>query len=262
LLINDQTSGVGVILERTRVHGVLRGTASGGLAVEKVLNDEDVQPGERIITSGGDQIFPKGLAVGVVSRVSPGSNSFLNIEVKPAARLSKLEEVLVVTKVEDRAPAAESTGSMRAVDVLTRRLPSVPDTPAGNPPSPAPVGPKPSGSTPEPRAQASGVAVNVPANANGAQTSLKPGTSQDAANSGSPRNPASSGATGSVKTPSLPKATGANSGSSGIPVIAKPVSTDSAIPSAPKPATAVSKSAEKSAKPGPTQPAPVEDNPQ
>src|SRR5438270_4918191 len=100
LLINDQSSGVGVILERSRLQGVLRGTPLGGVAVERVMNDESVQPGERVITSGGDQIFPKGLTIGTVSQVNAGADSFLNIVVKPSANLSKLEEVLVVTGVE------------------------------------------------------------------------------------------------------------------------------------------------------------------
>jgi rod shape-determining protein MreC len=130
LLINDQTSGVGVILEKSRLQGVLRGSATGQVMVEKILNDETVLPGERVLTSGGDQIFPKGLDVGTVMKVSPGKDSFLEIRLQPAANLSKLEEVLVVTKVEDRSPTAnEIAGPVRAVDILTRRLPSVPDKP-------------------------------------------------------------------------------------------------------------------------------------
>ncbi len=46
LLVNDQTSGVGVVLEKLRVQGVLRGTATGEVAVEKIMSDESVQPGE------------------------------------------------------------------------------------------------------------------------------------------------------------------------------------------------------------------------
>ena len=134
LLINDQSSGVGVILERSRLQGVLRGTPLGGVAVERVMNDESVQPGERVITSGGDQIFPKGLTIGTVSGVKAGADSFLNIIVKPAANLSKLEEVLVVTGVETKLPVpGEMAGRVRAVDVLSQRLPSVPDKPVVDP---------------------------------------------------------------------------------------------------------------------------------
>jgi len=139
LLINDQSSGVGVILDKSRLQGVIKGTASGEVVVEKVMTDEQVTPGERIVTSGGDQIFPKGITVGTVMKVTPGADLFLNIRVKPSANLSRLEEVLVITKKEDRAPSVAETNSVRAVDILTQRLPSVPDKPlaeAGQPSTP------------------------------------------------------------------------------------------------------------------------------
>ena len=166
LLINDQTSGVGSILEKSRLQGVLRGTPVGEVVLEKVMSDETVQPGEKVVTSGGDQIFPKGLPVGTVTKVSPGPELFLNIRVKPAADLSRLEEVLVITQQEEKQPAlADGTAPIRAADILAQRLPSVPDRPPDDPNKPPPptsglkilpapttqaapgstVGPKPSG---------------------------------------------------------------------------------------------------------------------
>jgi len=127
LLINDQSSGVGVILDKSRLQGVIKGTAVGEVILEKVMTDEQVAPGDLIVTSGGDQIFPKGITVGTVMKVSPGADLFLNIRVKPSANLSRLEEVLVITRKEDRAPSVAETNSVRAVDILTQRLPSVPD---------------------------------------------------------------------------------------------------------------------------------------
>jgi rod shape-determining protein MreC len=127
LLIDDQTSGVGVFLEGSRLQGVLRGTPAGGVVLEKILGDEVVQPGEKVLSSGGDRIFPKGLSAGTVTNVSRGSDSFLNIRIRPAANLGKLEEVLVITQEEDKTPVVEQTSPMRAVDILAQRLPSVPD---------------------------------------------------------------------------------------------------------------------------------------
>jgi len=139
LLVNDQTSGVGAILEKSRLQGVLRGTPLGEVVLEKVMSDETVQAGERVVTSGGDQIFPKGLPVGTVTKVSPGAELFLNIRVKPAADLSRLEEVLVITQQEEKTPAsAEGAPPMRAADILAQRLPSVPDRPPDDPNAPPP----------------------------------------------------------------------------------------------------------------------------
>jgi rod shape-determining protein MreC len=129
LLIDDQTSGVGSILDKTRLQGILRGTPSGELVLEKVMSDETVSPGELVLTSGGDGIFPKGLLVGRVTKASPGSELFLNIRVHPAVDLSKLEEVLVVTKIDERQAQPDQTGAARAVDILAERLPGVPSKP-------------------------------------------------------------------------------------------------------------------------------------
>jgi rod shape-determining protein MreC len=130
LMINDQSSGVGAMLEKSRLQGVARGTPNGELILERVMSDEQVAAGETVLSSGGDQIFPKGLPVGVVSKVSPGKEMFLSIKVKPAADLSRLEEVLVVTEKQERQPVAENGDRVRAADILAQRLPSVPEKPA------------------------------------------------------------------------------------------------------------------------------------
>ena len=130
LLISDQTSGVGAILEKSRLQGILRGMPSGEIGLERIMTDEQVPAGELVLTSGGDRIFPKGLPIGTVTRVSPGSDLFLNVRIKPSANLSKLEEVLVVTKVDERQAAPDQAGPARAADVLAERLPTVPPKPA------------------------------------------------------------------------------------------------------------------------------------
>jgi rod shape-determining protein MreC len=125
LLINDQQSGVGTILEQSRLQGVLKGKSSGELVIDKIMVDEEVKPGDRVLTSGGDQIFPKGLIIGNVDRIEKGPE-FLQVTVRPTAALNRLEEVLVILKKEERDPASAAT-HVRASDILAERLPSVPD---------------------------------------------------------------------------------------------------------------------------------------
>jgi rod shape-determining protein MreC len=129
LLINDQTSGVGAMLEKSRLQGVLKGTPDGDVVLQRVMSDEKVVPGDTVISSGGDRIFPKGLPIGTVSKVSPGKEMFLNIQVKPAADLNRLEEVLVVTEKQEQDVVSDSRTRVRAADILAQRLPSVPDKP-------------------------------------------------------------------------------------------------------------------------------------
>jgi rod shape-determining protein MreC len=131
LLINDQTSGLGAIVERLRAQGIVRGSPAGETLLEKIMADEEVQSGDRIITTGGDGIFPKGLLVGTVIKVS-SSDLFLRIRLHPAADLTRLEEVLVITKMQEVPPPGDVAASQRAADILAERLPGVPDKPASS----------------------------------------------------------------------------------------------------------------------------------
>jgi rod shape-determining protein MreC len=104
LAVNDATSGAGVILETTRIRGILRGDAIGRLEIVGILADQRIQPGDKVLTAGGDLIFPRGLPVGVVEKVvpDPDRDSFIDILVKPAAHLERLDEVLVITSTQPR----------------------------------------------------------------------------------------------------------------------------------------------------------------
>ncbi len=104
LAVNDTTSGAGVILETTRIRGVLKGNAAGQLEVVDVTADQRIKPGENVLTAGGDLIFPRGLPVGVVEKVvpDPDRDGLIQIIVKPAAHLDRLDEVLVITSTQPR----------------------------------------------------------------------------------------------------------------------------------------------------------------
>jgi rod shape-determining protein MreC len=97
LLLTDPSSGVGVMLEKTHVQGVLKGDSQNLCLIRYIMNEEPVSPGEPVLTSGLDRIYPKGLRVGTVVATSAGS-IYKNVEVKPATDLSRLETVLVVLK--------------------------------------------------------------------------------------------------------------------------------------------------------------------
>jgi rod shape-determining protein MreC len=146
LVINDQTSGAGVILETTRIRGILRGNAAGQPQIVGILADQRIQPGEKVLTAGGDQIFPRGLPVGVVEKVvrDPDRDSFIEVIVKPAAHLDRLDEVLVITSMAPRfsqeeqqdvatsealkGPEVEQAKEQKkAAEIMAERLPALTD---------------------------------------------------------------------------------------------------------------------------------------
>ena len=173
LLINDQTSGVGVILGNTRLQGVLAGTVNGEVTLNGIMSDEQVPVGENVLTSGGDQIFPKGLSVGTVTKVGAGKDLFLNIRIKPAADLSKLEEVLVLVEKQERQATADTNVRVRAADILAQRLPSVPDKPADASATATAAGEaKPASTNSAAANTAPKAATTVPASAQAAKTTI------------------------------------------------------------------------------------------
>jgi rod shape-determining protein MreC len=95
LLITDRESGVGALFSGSRTHGVIKGMSEPYLLMDYVINEEKVAAGQEILTSGEDQIFPKDLLIGTVVK-SKNGNPFATIDVRPAARLDRLEEVLVL----------------------------------------------------------------------------------------------------------------------------------------------------------------------
>jgi rod shape-determining protein MreC len=158
LAINDQTSGAGVILETTRIRGILRGNEQGQPQIVGILSDTRIQAGENVLTAGGDQIFPRGLPVGVVEKVvtDPDRDGFINVVIKPAAHLDRLDEVLVITSTDPRFPpqqqkdiatseelksedAAALSEQRKASAIMAERLPGLTD-PNAPPPKPAQPG--------------------------------------------------------------------------------------------------------------------------
>lgn len=95
LMITDSQSGAGCLIEGSRLQGVLKGTGHNLCRMEYVLNEQNVQVGDRVLTSGQDRVYPKGLLLGTVVEVKDG-HLYKEILVEPAAHLDRLESVLVI----------------------------------------------------------------------------------------------------------------------------------------------------------------------
>jgi rod shape-determining protein MreC len=139
LEINDQSSGAGVVLATTRIRAILRGTLGGRVQIGNLTADSRIQPGEQVLTSGGDQVYPRGLPVGVVESIAPDPDHqpYTAIRVRPAVDLDRVEEVLVITGTQaDLTPAAQqdlaAAEAQHAADLSAERLPGIHDdeTPA------------------------------------------------------------------------------------------------------------------------------------
>jgi len=95
LLATDPSFAAGVVSQKDRVHGELRGLGHGNCKITEVQNEQKVDVGEWFYTSGYDRIFPRGFPVGqavVVRNGSEGKEIFLS----PSGFQGGLDEVLIV----------------------------------------------------------------------------------------------------------------------------------------------------------------------
>ena len=171
LAVNDTTSGAGVILETTRIRGILKGDLSGQLEVVGIVSDQRIHPGENVLTAGGDLIFPRGLPVGVVEKVvpDPDRDGLVDVILKPAAHLDRLDEVLVITSTQPRFSPQEQqdinasetmkgsessavSDQMKASAIMAEKLPGLidPNLPSDQQPLHDNSNPNPAGRPPQP----------------------------------------------------------------------------------------------------------------
>lgn len=96
LLITDRNSSVGALVQNSRVRGIVKGNNENNCSFEYALRKDDVKQGEMIVSSGMDQVFPKGLKIGRILTVTKvHSQLFQDITIETSVDFDKLEEVLV-----------------------------------------------------------------------------------------------------------------------------------------------------------------------
>ncbi len=110
MLLTDHKSGLDIITQRTRVRGIVSGSVDGEPIVKYMGRNEDVRPGDRLITSGLDGTFPKGLLVGTIIDIADdGPGLFRRVRVSLAVDPLVMEEVLFISDKPKRAVSSAST---------------------------------------------------------------------------------------------------------------------------------------------------------
>ena len=112
-LLIDREAGAGAIIERSGVGGVVVGQDREGeppLELQFVSNLSDAKVGDRLVTSGLDGIFPRGITIGTLSKVEKGVGLYKRIAVTPAVDFAEVGAVLVVLD------PPQTTGPRRRAD--------------------------------------------------------------------------------------------------------------------------------------------------
>lgn len=131
VLITDSTFAAGVISQKNRVHGILKGQGYGTCRVDGVQDEEKLEPGEWFFTSGDDRVFPKGMPAGQVKVARHGS-PFKEVLVDPSGLQNGLEDVLIVLEgVHQQIPEMPNAGV--AVHLQSAPPPDTPGAPVAAP---------------------------------------------------------------------------------------------------------------------------------
>lgn len=94
-LITDRAAAVGAMVSRTRRQGVVR-SGPRGLELDFLPQQADVRVGDRVVTSGIDGIYPRGLPIGVVTEVERGDELFYDLQLEPAVDFGVLDQVYLL----------------------------------------------------------------------------------------------------------------------------------------------------------------------
>ena len=97
LLITDSLSAVDSYVQRSRERGIIKGDGSKWCVMEYLEKASDIIVGDKIVTSGKDGFFPKGILLGTVVEIfSTGGN--IKAKIRPNVDINSVEEVLVINK--------------------------------------------------------------------------------------------------------------------------------------------------------------------
>ena len=99
ILITDDISAVDAYIHRTRARGIVKGTGDGCI-MDYLEKKADVSVGDKVISSGKDGFFPKGVVIGTVVETE-ASGGFISARVLPDMDLNSLEEVVVILKLPE-----------------------------------------------------------------------------------------------------------------------------------------------------------------
>jgi len=205
-LLIDKEAGAGAIIERSGVGGVVVGQDREGeppLELQFVSNLSDAKVGDRLVTSGLDSIFPRGITIGTLAKVEKGVGLYKRIVVAPAVDFEEVGSVLIVhdppevtgpsptggapaTATRPAAPAPRPAAPPAATDPA----PTAGGRPSGQPgDGPRPAPPRPTPPPPAPRPAAPRPTPPADSTASPAPSPAPPSTAPAPAPASSPQPP-------------------------------------------------------------------------
>jgi rod shape-determining protein MreC len=104
-LLSDKDAAIPVLNGRTQQRGAAFGGVNNALELRFMAANADVQPGDPILTSGLDGVYPPGLAVATVERIDrQAEGGFARVSLKTAAKMDDVHHLLVLEPISRQLP--------------------------------------------------------------------------------------------------------------------------------------------------------------
>jgi rod shape-determining protein MreC len=112
LLVSDPNNAIAGLIQRTRDEGIVDGTPQGGVRLKYIPLLSSVRTGDRVVTSGLVGGFPRGLAIGTITRIDKEEGAlFQTAELTPEVDISQVEEVLIIESPYSPLGMTDADGS-------------------------------------------------------------------------------------------------------------------------------------------------------
>jgi rod shape-determining protein MreC len=119
LLVTDPNNAIAGLIQRTRDEGIVEGTQQGLAQMKYIPLLSTLRDGDRVVTSGLVGGFPRGLAIGTITRIDKQEGElFQSAELMPEVDVGRVEEVLVI-----QASYGQSTKAEAGADLLGKPAP-------------------------------------------------------------------------------------------------------------------------------------------
>jgi rod shape-determining protein MreC len=102
VLLTDQSHSIPVQINRNGLRSIASGNGwRGTLKLEHLTHNADIRSGDLLVTSGLGGRFPIGYPVGEVETIEfPDGKAFIDVTIKPAAKLASSRQLLLVMPSE------------------------------------------------------------------------------------------------------------------------------------------------------------------
>ncbi len=103
VLITETASAVGAYIERSGVLGVVEGTyelrTEGACRMVYIEPDSDIRVGDKVLSSGIGEVYPRGIVIGKVTEITVDENSrTLTALIEPSADLDSISKLMIITE--------------------------------------------------------------------------------------------------------------------------------------------------------------------